>query len=83
MNANQYRVLGYSSRIIKLNKEASGRLLGVKLGRVCIKHDIPVTYVAGILKVSRQTVYNWFTGATNPHDNITDTVKKLIIKLSS
>ena len=83
MNVSQYSFLGYSSRIIKLNKEASGRLLGVKLGRVCIKHDIPVTYVAGILKVSRQTVYNWFTGATNPHDNITGTVKKLIIKLSS
>jgi len=83
MNVSQYSFLGYSSRIIKLNKEASGRLLGVKLGRLCIKHDVPVTYVADNLGVSRQTVYNWFTGATNPHDEATSSVQKLVKQLSS
>lgn len=57
---------GYSTSLIKKNKEADGKLPGVKLGRHCIKNDIPVARVAWLYKVSRQTVYNWFVGKGTP-----------------
>lgn len=57
---------GYSLHLRDLNRRAPSKLLGVRLGRACIKHDIPVTVVAQRMGVSRQTVYNWFGGTTNP-----------------
>ena len=57
---------GYTARLIVLNKEASISSLGVRLGRICIKHDVPVSTVATAMGVSRQTVYNWFTGGVRP-----------------
>jgi hypothetical protein len=57
---------GYSLRLRDLNRRESGRYLGVRLGRVCIKHDIPVTEVARRMVVTRQTVYNWFVGYSHP-----------------
>ncbi|MGA1024557.1 MAG: hypothetical protein ACO3S8_07740 [Aquiluna sp.] len=36
--------------------------LGNQLGRWAIHLDFPVTKIAYALGVSRQTVYNWFTG---------------------
>mgnify|MGYP003657244747 CR=1 FL=1 len=59
---------GYSARVVKENLKASGKLAGVKLGRACIKKDIPVATVARIYNVSRQTVYNWFTGTSSPSE---------------
>ena len=61
---------GYSNRLIELNREADDRLLGVRLGRVCIENDVPVSEVSYKLGVSRQTVYNWFCGANAPRDNL-------------
>jgi DNA-binding XRE family transcriptional regulator len=61
---------GYSAKLIKLNKQASRRLLGVRLGRVCIAHNISVAHVACKLQVSRQTIYNWFVGASNPRPEL-------------
>jgi len=58
--------LGYSRRLYELNRRAPSTLLGVRLGRVCIEHDVPVMEVAEEMGVSRQTVYNWFVGTTNP-----------------
>lgn len=57
---------GYSRRIADANKRASTDSLGVRLGRMCIKEDISVTYVAEMFKVSRTTIYNWFTGLKIP-----------------
>ena len=58
---------GYSTRIVHLNKAASARgNMGVKLGRECIKRGIPVAVLSDYLGVSRQTIYNWFSGATSP-----------------
>jgi len=65
----------YSLEVIKVNKQASARLAGVKLGRVCIKHNIPVQTVANTLSVSRQTIYNWFQGVRNPGE---ENLKKVI-----
>ena len=73
---------GYSSRIVKLNKKANGRLLGVQLGRACITNDVSVAHVAGTLGVSRQTVYNWFTGVNNPQEGLIKRVQVYLKKLT-
>lgn len=69
---------GYSLNVILLNQKAEQRLLGVKLGKKCIKCGVPVSRVAKELGVSRQTVYNWFIGAYEPKSNYTEAVKQLI-----
>jgi DNA-binding XRE family transcriptional regulator len=68
---------GYTTRIDRLNTEATPTL-GVKLGRVCIKKDVPVSEVASRLGVSRQTIYNWFMGTHEPNEELTETIKELI-----
>jgi DNA-binding phage protein len=73
---------GYSARLIALNKEADSKLLGVKLGRICIKRNIPVSTIASKLGVSRQTIYNWFMGANNPQDQSVDAVHDLLKSFS-
>tara|TARA_R110001592_G_scaffold176451_3_gene416013 strand:- start:1424 stop:1657 length:234 start_codon:yes stop_codon:yes gene_type:complete len=72
---------GYSLKLIELNKASDKKLLGVYLGAVCIKNDVPVAEVAQKLKVSRQAVYNWFTGVSNPNVQTTIKIEKLIDKL--
>lgn len=57
---------GYSESLIQANRQADGKQWGVKLGRRCIKVRVPIATVAKRLSVSRQTVYNWFTGRNNP-----------------
>lgn len=57
---------GYSIRVAEAIKNADGSLPGVQLGRRCLDRDIPVAEVARILKVTRQTVYNWFCGKSKP-----------------
>jgi transposase len=69
---------GYSVRLMNLNKAASGRRLGVKLGRACIAADISVSAVAQRLGVSRQTVYNWFVGFRDPSPDKTPQVQALL-----
>ncbi len=73
---------GYSARLIALNKEADSKLLGVRLGRICIKRNIPVSTIASKLGVSRQTIYNWFMGANNPQDQSVDAVHDLLKSFS-
>lgn len=73
---------GYSARLIALNKKADSKLLGVRLGRVCIQQNIPVSTVASRLGVSRQTIYNWFMGETNLQDQSVDAVQDLIKSFS-
>lgn len=73
---------GYSLRLRDLNRKAPKKLLGVQLGRSCIKHDIPASVVADQMGVSRQTVYNWFRGISNPGPNLTARVEQFISALS-
>ena len=72
---------GYTTRLGSLNKQADGSLLGVKLGRLCIKYEVPVIDVASQLGVSRQTVYNWFTGTHKPKEMLTPFIQELIDEL--
>lgn len=69
---------GYSLRLRDLNRRAPSKLLGVRLGRVCVKHNVPVTVVAQRMGVTRQTVYNWFAGTTNPQPALISLVESYI-----
>ncbi len=71
-------MIGYTTRLVSLNKEADQSLLGVRLGRVCIDYDVPVTEVASQLDVSRQTVYNWFMGIHEPNQNLKGLIEDII-----
>lgn len=73
--------LGYSLRLIQLNR-AAAKSLGVKLGRACIEHNMPVAVVAERLGVSRQTVYSWFTGASVPRSSTEERIKTFMDTLS-
>lgn len=73
---------GYSLRLRDLNRRAPSNLLGVRLGRVCIKHDIPAALVADRMKVTRQTVYNWFRGVSNPSPSLVTLIEQYISSLS-
>jgi hypothetical protein len=57
-------MIGYSQLIVESNKSADNKKLGVRLGKYCISHDIPVKDVMEYFSVSKQTVYNWFIGKT-------------------
>lgn len=59
-------MIGYSVIVQRRNAEADGASAGVRLGRVCIGKDIPVSEVATRFRVSRQTVYDWFDGTYTP-----------------
>ena len=37
---------GYTTRVVRANRDANADSLGVKLGRFCIANDYPVTEVA-------------------------------------
>lgn len=73
---------GYSLRLIELNRKANPRLIGVRLGKACIKQNIPVSTVANKLGVSRQTIYNWFVGQSNPQKLVVEAVEQLLQNLS-
>jgi transposase len=73
---------GYSLETVEAIRKANGRLLGVKLGRACLRRRMPVSEVAEFFDVSRVTVYNWFKGTAVVSDKHTAQVKKLIEKLS-
>ena len=75
--------IGYTARINIQNKQASGHMLGVKLGRLCIKYEIPVVEIAKEFKVSRQAVYNWFVGISQPRGRTKAKVTDYIAKLKA
>lgn len=73
---------GYSLRLVEQNRAADSRRLGVRLGGLCIAHDVPVAVVAKRFGVTRQTIYNWFRGNGDPGSNITLLVETYIKTLS-
>lgn len=74
---------GYSARVIKANVFQDDSLLGVKLGRLCIALDIPVSAIAKDAGVSKQTVYNWFMGKCDPHPSLTAKIQELITQIEN
>lgn len=53
--------MAYSPQIIDTVKK-SPKTLGNQLGRWAVHLDFPVTKIAQLTGVSRQTIYNWFAG---------------------
>ena len=72
---------GYGLQIVKRNRKANIKHVGVRLGRVCIRRDYSVSEVMAALKVSRQTVYNWFSGVSAPQERHVVAIDKLLTKL--
>ena len=73
---------GYSTLTVQEIENANQNLLGVKLGKICIKKDIPVADVAEFFSVSRVTVYAWFRGKTVVSGKHADKMQKLLDKLA-
>lgn len=73
---------GYSLRLVDQNSTADDRRLGVRLGRVCIAHRVPVAVVASRFGVTRQTVYNWFRGGSDPSPELINVIRTYISTLS-
>jgi transcriptional regulator with XRE-family HTH domain len=73
---------GYTIRIAQGIKEADGNLMGVKLGRVCLAQDIPVSTVAEALGVTRQTIYYWFLGRSEPRGPACEAIEAYIANLA-
>jgi predicted transcriptional regulator len=71
---------GYSTRLVKANQTADKRLLGVRLGKMCIREEISVSSIAEELGVSRQTIYNWFSGTSSPTGDTAEKVEAFIKK---
>lgn len=70
-------MIGYSRRIQRLNTAASTKLFGVRFGRYCIKNDISVIELTQQLGTSRQTVYNWFLGISQPRKETVERIREL------
>jgi cupin superfamily acireductone dioxygenase involved in methionine salvage len=69
---------GYSINLINANQAADSELIGVQLGRWAIARQIAVGVVAKCFKVSRMTVYSWFTGVSKPHPRKAELIQKFI-----
>lgn len=57
--------------------------LGVALGAVCISIKYPVAKVSKDLGVSRQTIYDWVSGKTNPARAKEQQINELIQRLTT
>lgn len=47
--------------LLELNESTSDSL-GVQLARLCVKANLPATYVAIALETTKTTVFSWFRG---------------------
>ena len=72
---------GYSQGLIETNQNAK-ESIGTLLGRLCISLKYPVSQVAKDLQVSRQTVYDWFSGKTKPSKLTEFKITTLIEKIN-
>jgi len=56
----------FSSKIKERVAEADETLVAVRLAKICIAEKIPFHVIGDRLKVSRATIYAWFTGKSKP-----------------
>ena len=52
----------YSEQFIIALSKADPTRVGVQLGKVCVKANLPTTHVAKTFKVSRMSIHSWFRG---------------------
>jgi len=69
---------GYTLRLRDANLEADQNLLGVRLGKLCIANGISVIAVSKEFGVTRATIYNWFSGKTEPYKLLKEDVERYI-----
>lgn len=74
---------GYSLDFAQQVGAADRRLPWVKLGLLCIEKRISIIDIAKELKVSRQTVYWWFTGKSRPRSVQIERIKEVLARLSA
>ena len=72
---------GYSQIVMEAN-QAAEKNIGVELGALCISIKYPVQKVAERLNISRQSVYDWFSGKAKPAKTKHELVQKLIEELT-
>ena len=73
-------MIGYSQQLVKANKSANQKLLGVQLGKHCITKDVAVVNVAKFFGVSRTAVYAWFKGESEMSAKLLPTLKEFYKK---
>lgn len=73
---------GYSQSIVEANQQADPSNVGVMLGRFCITHKIPISVIAEELEVSRQILYDWFSGKAKPAKERESSIVYLIQRLT-
>jgi len=71
---------GYSYALHLANQNANPKFIGVRLGKHCIKNSIPVVKVAEQFEVSRMTIYQWFTGISQPRSSKVEKIEKFLAK---
>lgn len=69
---------GYTLRLRDANLKADQNLLGVRLGRLCIDKGISVVSTSKQFNVTRATIYNWFSGKTEPCKVLQEDVERFI-----
>lgn len=52
----------YSAKLLEAVRGASEYRLGIDLANVCIAGNLPASYVAQVLGVTRMTLHTWFRG---------------------
>ena len=52
----------YSERFLLDLHKADPTRIGVQLGKVCVKANLPTAYVAKAFNVSRMSIHSWFRG---------------------
>ena len=73
-------MIGYSQQLVKANKSANQKLLGVQLGKHCIIKDVAVVNVAKFFGVSRTAVYAWFKGESEMSAKLLPALKEFYKK---
>lgn len=75
-------MIGYTLALVQAVKRAPKHKLGVRLGKACIDANIPISQVARDFRVTRPTVYAWFTGKSNPNWRQEIAIENYIKKLA-
>lgn len=52
----------YSGQFLSELDRADPERIGVQLAKICIKANLPATYVAKAFGVSRMSIHSWFRG---------------------
>ena len=67
----------YSEQYLLSLNGLNEKRLGVQLGKLCVKANLPPKLIANVLGVSRMSVYSWFRGKPIRERNITKVIDKL------